>query len=139
MRGRGDGARARTLSRRARGAQAVQHNLVPFEGETRWREIFEGAGAPMDLEDASAQTAPEVVVMCLTGHFIAWRLTRELNGREPLGLHEGGDGAVHGSDAESLDVVATGLEDLVWAKRPPRIREHLTDRLALTCSTFHSQ
>jgi len=84
---------------------------VGLEGEALGEDVLDGAGASLDLEDAVAESAVEVVVVCFSGGLVAWWLAGEFDGGDLAGGFEELEGAVDGGDAEGGDVGLGGVED----------------------------
>src|SRR5690606_27808314 len=89
------------------------------------------AGAAVDLEDAVAGGAEEVVVMVLAGDLVAGRTPGDLDGRDVAGLGERVDGPVDGRETEARHVRAREVEDLDRAERSVGGRECADDGAAL--------
>ncbi len=112
---------------------------MPFERKAWGGQVIQLTRAPMNLEDARAQSTPEVMVMRLSGHFIARGLARQLHGSEPLCLDQRGNRAVHGRDAQPAHMIAARFEHFGRTKGTTRVLKNLLDCIALTRSTFHYQ
>jgi hypothetical protein len=120
-------------------AQAVQRHFVTFEGKPFGDERIEFSGTPAYFEDARAAAAPEVMMVSLTGDFVARRFAGEFDGGEPSAVDKRRDGAVDGGDPQAFDMGAASVEDLGGSQRSPRLFKDSADGITLTGAAFHSQ
>ncbi len=112
---------------------------MAFKLEARWRELVELSRAAVNLKHARAESAAEMMVVSLTGHFVSRRFARQLHGREPVVLKQRGDGSVHRGYAQPFHMISAGLKHFGGAQRPSRILKNAANRVPLSCSTFHYQ
>ncbi len=116
----------------------VEHDLVGFDEKPVRREAGQRAGAALDLEDAVANPAVEVVVVAFAGDFVARRGAGELNLDEFAVQHEAADVAIDGRDAQPRRQPLCVGENLTRAERPVGGYKSLQDGGALLCLASHN-
>jgi len=109
-------------------------------GEAGREEGVDAGGAALDIEDAVAASAVEVMVVVFGGleAFVAWGLAGDVDGDDLLGLDEALEVAVDGGDAEVGDVAPGEVEDLGGAQWSLGVVESTSDGVALSGGAFHA-
>lgn len=91
---------------------------MPADGEAGGGEVVDRREAAVELVDAAAGFALEVVVMRLAGALVKNSAAGEVDGCEPGLSDESADGAVDGSDAQAADVALGEVEGFEGGERP---------------------
>lgn len=112
---------------------------MPLERKTRRSEVAELTRATMDFKDPGAEATAKMMMVPLSGDFVARRLAWQFDRGQPLGLDQRGNSAVDSRDAEASYMAASGFEHFSRTQWTTRVLKNAADGIALTCSTFHSQ
>lgn len=104
-----------------------------FEGEALWEHALEVARAGVDVVDAVAAGAVEVVVVRVgdLGEFVAVGLARDIDGGDVAVVFEAAEGAVNGTDTEAGDGLECGVVDLLDRERAVGGGDGDADRILL--------
>lgn len=126
------------ISSRTLVAQAIKNDFVIFEREAIGDQRFEVAWAAVDLEDALAGAAFEVVVVFFARHFVAGGSVGQFDRREPAFFDAEFERTVDGCEPKTI--VVGGCEDLMGVERPAGVFDRLPDCAALAgTSRAHAQ
>ena len=106
-------------------------------GEAFRSELVDVLRAALDVEDALALGALEVVVVLHVSALITRRLVRQLHGRQRAVFHHGLEVAIDGGDALTWDTALRALEDLLRVQRALGVQEDRTDGVALFGLSAH--
>lgn len=85
-----------------------------------------------DVEDTAAAFTMEMMVVSLVGPLVANRLAGDLDGSHEAVLQEAINGTVDGSDADAVDLLSRGLEELLYSQRAVRTGDDVAEGVALT-------
>ncbi|CAN5790780.1 hypothetical protein BH23GEM6_BH23GEM6_01480 [soil metagenome] len=138
VRRRGGQAAARAQSGRAAvpgtsGAGAIQSELMRFDDEALLilaRGNHHGTG--LQIEHQIAYAAVEMMVVAEARCLITGLSTRQDHRLNAISVQKKLEGAIHGRDAEILQLVQGLLVNLVDRERTRRTADHRLDDLALT-------
>ena len=97
--------------------EAVKHDVMAFKAETARGELRQIRGTAVDLEDANAGAAAEVVVVPLARHFIARRFAGQGDRLQPAICNQRFEVAVHRGDTQSRHVGLGGRKHFLGAQR----------------------
>lgn len=107
-----------------------------FNGEAAWRELGQVAGASIDLEDAPAAAATEVVVVIVVREFVSRGITGKLHRDHVAGLDQPFEGTIDRGEPDSRRSTSSGGVDFLGPHRGSRRLEGATDRLPLPRSAL---
>lgn len=113
-------------------AATVEHDLVAFELETFRGQLGEITGAGVDVENAIAGAATEMVMVVFAGQLVAARLARQLDLVQPPLVEQSANVAVDGSDSEPGNAVLGGSKDFIRSDRTIDFGEDFANRGTLT-------
>ncbi len=101
------------------------------------RELAQITRASLNLEDAVAPRATEMMMVLRPRAFVSRGLTRQLDRHQPSRLDQRVDCAIYGGDTQLRDMLATGLEHLKGTERSRDFVEDQSDRVPLSRVPFH--
>lgn len=112
---------------------------MAFKAETTRGELYQIRRTTIDLEDAIAGAAAEVMVVLLACHLVTRRFTGQSNRLQPAICNQRFEVAVHRGDTQSRHVRLGGRKHLVGAQRTVGFVKNSAYRLALSGVTVHGR
>lgn len=108
-----------------------------FQLEARGRQLVHVARAGVDLEDAFADAAAEVVMVAGTCALVAGRFAWQINGCKPAGCHQCCYCSVHRGDTQLVHAESALLQHFSGRKRPAMCFKDAGNGIALARASFH--